>query len=582
MLQLRHLLVMSRLGTGGTGVGTGSCTLDCSGRGECHNGTCMCDIRFTGELCDGPNLPYHAGIGGVFCVIGLVCAVQLVMCIVSEYTRLKAPTWLKACKVTTQKLIYFVMCIASLLRGAYFIFPESFERGWSSSLLSAYYPLLMSSASLIVCFWAEVFHLQGISWERPQFLSKSFLGFITFNIISYSLLFAEFITTQLASPPPDDPSFYHHLFNGCYAVLMFIVVVFFLIYGVEVYFKVRGGFVTKPLQLASGGVVGGVGSGGENTINEVQPLRADAAADFPKAYINVSQLHQSRIGLLSQAFMLIIIAGFLFSETLSEFWKTKVPINSRNLHDIIFRVVEIGVTLWFPAVLWNCMQPSELWILNPRKLLAKLDQPKGQGECTVDGATLPKVDTDDEAFLDKRECWICYDNDKKEPLIQPCDCTGDVSSVHHECLRRWLMESASTSSTDQLRCAVCRCAYDVRTGAQLKWERGFTARHWLGTACVATCMCSAVAGAWIVIQMYENSYARMASAGGALLVVYICIRFLGQNTLSAYQRAKIAALDINGHVKTISEDVNIGNTAVAEQPAQQATSESRAEMQTAL
>lgn len=33
-------------------------------------------------------------------------------------------------------------------------------------------------------------------------------------------------------------SFYQHVFNGCYAVLLFIVVIFFLIYGVEVYFKV--------------------------------------------------------------------------------------------------------------------------------------------------------------------------------------------------------------------------------------------------------------------------------------------------------------------------------------------------------
>lgn len=29
-------------------------------------------------------------------------------------------------------------------------------QGWSSSLLSAYYPLLLTGASLIVCFWAEV------------------------------------------------------------------------------------------------------------------------------------------------------------------------------------------------------------------------------------------------------------------------------------------------------------------------------------------------------------------------------------------------------------------------------------------
>lgn len=33
--------------------------------------------------------------------------------------------------------------------------------------------------------------------------------------------------------------YYLNVFNGCYAVLLFIVVVFFLIYGVEVYFKVR-------------------------------------------------------------------------------------------------------------------------------------------------------------------------------------------------------------------------------------------------------------------------------------------------------------------------------------------------------
>jgi len=39
--------------------------------------------------------------------------------------------------------------------------------------------------------------------------------------------------------------------------------------------------------------------------------------------IDTSQLHQSRFGLLSQAFMLIIVVAFLFSETLSEFWKKK-------------------------------------------------------------------------------------------------------------------------------------------------------------------------------------------------------------------------------------------------------------------
>lgn len=42
----------------------------------------------------------------------------------------------------------------------------------------------------------------------------------------------------------------------------------------------------------------------------------------------------------------------------------------------------------------------------------------------------------------KQDCWICYDPDRTDvgSLIQPCQCRGDVSSVHHECLRKWLIE----------------------------------------------------------------------------------------------------------------------------------------------
>lgn len=42
--------------------------------------------------------------------------------------------------------------------------------------------------------------------------------------------------------------FFTNVFNGCYAILMFIVVIFFLIYGVEVYFKVFLSF-TDPIAL---------------------------------------------------------------------------------------------------------------------------------------------------------------------------------------------------------------------------------------------------------------------------------------------------------------------------------------------
>ena len=37
-------------------------------------------------------------------------------------------------------------------------------------------------------------------------------------------------------------------------------------------------------------------------------------------------------------------------------------------------------------------------------------------------------------------------------MIQPCDCKGDVGAVHHDCLRRWLVESAD--NPDALNCKV--------------------------------------------------------------------------------------------------------------------------------
>lgn len=50
---------------------------------------------------------------------------------------------------------------------------------------------------------------------------------------------------------------------------------------------------------------------------------------------------------------------------------------SRNWHDLVFRLAEIGVALWFPCVLWNSMAPERLWLLNPRRLLARqLDDTK--------------------------------------------------------------------------------------------------------------------------------------------------------------------------------------------------------------
>lgn len=34
--------------------------IPCSGRGECLNGTCICEIRYSGDECHDYNISYHA------------------------------------------------------------------------------------------------------------------------------------------------------------------------------------------------------------------------------------------------------------------------------------------------------------------------------------------------------------------------------------------------------------------------------------------------------------------------------------------------------------------------------------------
>lgn len=99
----------------------------------------------------------------------------------------------------------------------------------------------------------------------------------------------------------------------------------------------------------------------------------------------------------------------------------RVPVYSRNWHDIVFRLVEVGVALWFPCCLWNSMAPEQLWILNPRKLLSRQIDPVASTS-TEKKSTSPE---EGQSFLVSKDCWICYDSDKNEPLIQPCKCTGD-------------------------------------------------------------------------------------------------------------------------------------------------------------
>lgn len=199
---------------------------------------------------------------------------------------------------------------------------------------------------------------------------------MAFNILPYSLFGAEILSSQVSKNRN-----LNAIFSGCYAILLLIVLVFFLIYGVEVFFKIRGQFLYSDFNIPK--KMCAISPKIQETLNTTQ--------------INLMQVNHARFGLLSQAIMMTIIVAFLAFETFGELWKDKVPVPVRNwygfLHfkngifannlseiptiryDVIFRIFEVGFALWFPCCLWNSISPEHLWILNPRTLLQNEIEP---------------------------------------------------------------------------------------------------------------------------------------------------------------------------------------------------------------
>lgn len=109
---------------------------------------------------------------------------------------------------------------------------------------------------------------------------------------------------------------------------------------------------------------------------------------------------------------------------------------------LFFLMLQLLANDWCNRVV--CFSPEQLWILNPKRILKRLDQSKYVKEIELQDKSGEQDAAlfSDGTSISSKDCWICYDSDRQDagPLIQPCQCRGDVSAVHHNCLRRWLVE----------------------------------------------------------------------------------------------------------------------------------------------
>lgn len=70
-------------------------------------------------------------------------------------------------------------------------------------------------------------------------------------------------------------------------------------------------------------------------------------------------------------------------------------------------------------------------------------------------------------------------------------------------------------------------------------------------------MCITGAGAWVTIQLYVDPIIRVLTAGFAVIIGYICIKLLSENTVTAYQKAKVSSIHIvNSDSTSVNEKLN--------------------------
>lgn len=83
-------------------------------------------------------------------------------------------------------------------------------------------------------------------------------------------------------------------------------------------------------------------------------------------------------------------------------------------------------------------------------------------------------------------------------------------------------------------------------------------------------MCITGVLAWVIIQLYVDPIVRVLTAGFAIIIGYVCVKMLGENTVNAYQRAKVSSIDIvsnndlrisrkliHARLNSISEDIEV-------------------------
>eukprot|EP00002_Diphylleia_rotans_P030819 TRINITY_DN6376_c0_g2_i3.p1 TRINITY_DN6376_c0_g2~~TRINITY_DN6376_c0_g2_i3.p1 ORF type:complete len:484 (-),score=84.21 TRINITY_DN6376_c0_g2_i3:52-1503(-) len=370
------------------------CPSDCHQHGVCDEGKCICDVSWTGHDCAEISIKYFATFGTMFSVFAAVAGAQL-------YYRVKQEGW----SVTTEKMLLLFVSLAGFARGLYFSLQDFLPELASKQLFDIFYPLMMSSFALVICFWAEFYHLQ--QQRQGPFLSRSKNHFYFF------LLFVYFVeVTKWGASWIVDQDTLSYIYDSYLAALYTCCIAGFVIYGMELFFKIR-----------------------------------DSTEEQQK--IPVTQtLFLSRVGIAIMALFQLCFLTLLITDIVFKVSNNRLP----DFTVFLTRTVELCLIVWFSCALWHPRGKERLWILNP----------------LLFSTPSLLINKEEEPQDEMRDCWICFENDAIKNLIHPCLCRGSVQYVHADCLKKWLISQDPTCNPTSYgtfnavpKCKVCLVEYQI-------------------------------------------------------------------------------------------------------------------------
>jgi hypothetical protein len=85
---------------------------------------------------------------------------------------------------------------------------------------------------------------------------------------------------------------------------------------------------------------------------------------------------------------------------------------------------------------------------NPTIKVHNLDNPKPEGFIKL-------------TRVEEPICRICFDSETdKNPMINPCKCSGSMKYVHEECLKLWIL--SSNQEIKAVSCDICKHLFDMK------------------------------------------------------------------------------------------------------------------------